>query len=75
VALSGLEMLGVALGVAAGAAVFAWAVWAATRARRGGTGGAGLPLCDTCTINDARYCSRPERPEATTCPDYKGPPR
>ena len=28
-------------------------------------------LCDTCKYNDARYCSRPERPNAVRCPDYK----
>jgi hypothetical protein len=29
-------------------------------------------LCDTCKLNDARYCSRPGRPNATECPDYRG---
>ena len=29
-------------------------------------------LCDRCKYNDARYCSRPERPNATRCPDFKG---
>jgi hypothetical protein len=29
-------------------------------------------LCDTCKYNDARDCSRPERPNATSCPDYRG---
>ena len=28
-------------------------------------------LCDRCKYNDARYCSRPDRPNATECPDYK----
>jgi hypothetical protein len=28
-------------------------------------------LCDSCKYNDARYCSRSERPNATKCPDYK----
>ena len=27
-------------------------------------------LCDTCKYDDPRYCSRPERPNATVCPDY-----
>jgi|SoiMethySBSTD1v2_1073268.scaffolds.fasta_scaffold25705_6 hypothetical protein len=27
-------------------------------------------LCDSCKLNDARYCSRPERPNATRCSDY-----
>ena len=36
-------------------------------------GGAGRPefLCDACRDNDARYCSRPERPNATRCPDFR----
>lgn len=29
-------------------------------------------LCDRCQYNDARYCARPERPNATRCPDFKG---
>lgn len=29
-------------------------------------------LCDTCRYNDARYCSLPERPNATRCEDYRG---
>jgi len=33
--------------------------------------GQGAFLCDSCKYNDARYCSRPERPNATACPDYK----
>ena len=32
--------------------------------------GGGEFLCDRCRLNDARYCSRPERPNATRCPDY-----
>jgi hypothetical protein len=28
-------------------------------------------LCDSCKYNDARYCSRPERPNARSCPDWK----
>ena len=28
-------------------------------------------LCDDCKYNDARYCSRPERPHARRCPDHK----
>jgi hypothetical protein len=29
-------------------------------------------LCDTCKYNDERTCSRPERPNATHCPEFKG---
>ena len=28
-------------------------------------------LCDSCKYDDPRYCSRPERPNATSCPDYR----
>ncbi|MAB90452.1 MAG: hypothetical protein CMJ90_13465 [Planctomycetes bacterium] len=28
-------------------------------------------LCDGCKYDDQRYCSRPERPNARQCPDYK----
>lgn len=30
-------------------------------------------LCDDCRYDDERYCSRPERPNATECPDYRRP--
>lgn len=35
----------------------------------GGPGGEFL--CDRCQYNDARYCGRPERPNAVRCPEYK----
>jgi hypothetical protein len=46
-------------------------------AARAPAGGGGLLrrgefLCDTCKYNDPRDCSRPERPNATSCPDYRG---
>jgi hypothetical protein len=28
-------------------------------------------LCDTCLYDYRGACSRPERPNATECPDYK----
>jgi hypothetical protein len=28
-------------------------------------------LCDSCRYNDARYCSLPERPNATRCEDFR----
>ncbi len=28
-------------------------------------------LCDTCAYDYPAACSRPERPNATSCPDYK----
>jgi hypothetical protein len=28
-------------------------------------------LCDTCKYNYGDVCHRPERPNATRCPDYK----
>jgi len=41
--------------------------------RRTGIGAATEWLCDRCTLNDPRYCDRPERPHAKRCPDYRGP--
>ena len=37
---------------------------------RGRLGGGGL-LCDTCKYNYPSACHRPERPNATRCPDYR----
>lgn len=34
-------------------------------------GGARPYLCDRCKYDDARYCSRPERPNATECAEFK----
>jgi hypothetical protein len=53
------------------------AVAAAILAAMGGrepslTGSSGEFLCDNCRYNSARDCSRPERPNAVSCPDYKG---
>lgn len=28
-------------------------------------------LCDTCRYDHGNACTRPERPNATQCPDYK----
>jgi hypothetical protein len=28
-------------------------------------------LCDGCQYNDSRYCNQPERPNATSCDEYK----
>lgn len=28
-------------------------------------------LCDSCKFNSDRYCSKPDRPNATSCGDYK----
>ncbi len=28
-------------------------------------------LCDRCKFNSSRYCSRPERPNASRCPEFK----
>jgi hypothetical protein len=59
------------LGVLALAAVAAFAL----RGRRAGGPAPSLPrgefLCDTCKYNDARYCGRAERPNATRCDDYR----
>ena len=39
--------------------------------RRGRRGQVSEFLCDRCKYNDVRTCSRPERPNATTCPEFK----
>lgn len=31
----------------------------------------GAPLCDTCKYDYGNACTRPERPNARRCPDYK----
>ena len=33
--------------------------------------GVGRILCDTCKYDYGTACTRPERPNATVCPDYK----
>jgi hypothetical protein len=45
--------------------------WLSGRAWLGGAGSGSGFLCDRCKYNDARYCRRPERPNATSCPDFK----
>ena len=35
------------------------------------TFGGGKFLCDTCKYDYGSACQRPERPNATTCEDYK----
>ncbi len=54
------------------AAAVLLALAARTPAGGGGFLRRGEFLCDTCKYNDARDCSRPERPNATSCPDYRG---
>lgn len=31
----------------------------------------GTPLCDTCKYDYGAVCTRPERPNALRCPDYR----
>jgi len=60
---------GILIGVAVflGAIVAAFVAGAAVmRSNRGGD-----YLCDSCKYNDVRYCTQPERPNATTCTEYK----
>jgi hypothetical protein len=59
---------GFVLLVAVGAAIKAAA---ADRSRARLFGRSTEFLCDTCRYNSDRDCSRPERPNATRCPDYK----
>ena len=48
--------------------IFGGAVYFAIRSGR--RVGVSEFLCDTCKYNDPRDCSQPDRPNATTCPDY-----
>ncbi len=62
---------------------FAWAVvilavigggaWLLSRRALGvrGLGGVGGYLCDSCKYSYGDVCNRPEKPNATKCPDYK----
>ena len=43
-------------------------VWLLTRRSGGGVSGY---LCDTCKYSYGDVCTRPEKPNATKCPDYK----
>ncbi len=54
-----------------GAAVIAGLAIAASRKMPWLASG-GEFLCDSCKLNDSRYCSRRERPNARSCPDYFG---
>jgi len=58
------------VGLALGVTVLVGAVYLAARAGTRAAKGSGY-LCDRCKYNDARYCSQPDRPNATECPDYK----
>ena len=51
------------VGIVGGAIVFA--------IRQGQRVGISEFLCDACNYDNERDCSRPERPNAKTCPDYK----
>ena len=61
------------LGIAIGVAVLIGSILLAYRAGLLALrpGGSSEFLCDRCKFNDVRYCSRPERPNATSCDDYK----
>lgn len=64
--LSPLVFFGIVAAAAAVTAVFA----AGRRPGDSFLGGTSGFLCDTCRYNSERDCSRPERPNATRCPDY-----
>jgi hypothetical protein len=61
--------------VIGGAVLFsALAFKAGRRAPRSGPGrwvSRGEFLCDSCKYDHPNLCSRPERPNATSCPDYR----
>ena len=46
------------------------ALWVARFLKGGGLGGSRY-LCDSCKFDYDRACHRPERPNATKCPDYE----
>jgi len=59
-------------GAIVGLAIIGGAVWfAIRRGKLSFLGVSGEFLCDSCKYSDARYCSRPDRPNAKRCPDYK----
>ncbi|MEZ6189631.1 MAG: hypothetical protein R3F62_32095 [Planctomycetota bacterium] len=58
------------LGLGLGVLVFVGAIYLATRAGARAAAGDGW-LCDRCKYNDPRYCSQPDRPNATTCGEFK----
>ena len=45
--------------------------WGRLLAMLRGVSGGGAPLCDTCRYDYGEVCTRPERPNAMKCPDYK----
>ena len=57
------------LGVLIGLAVFVGAVLLARRA--GLRAGTSEFLCDRCKYDTVELCSRPERPNAKSCPEFK----
>ena len=54
-----------------GGGVLAFFLLRLTRSRHGGGWGRSEFLCDTCTFDYGDVCTRPERPNATRCPDYE----
>lgn len=59
-----------------GVAVFVGAVFLARKAGGRASGAAGFRgssefLCDGCKYDHVDLCSRPERPNATSCDDFK----
>lgn len=63
------ENIAIVLTLGIAAAIFLGVLFAASRR---GQLKEGEFLCDTCKYNDERTCSRPERPNATACPEFKG---
>ena len=68
--MSNVELAIVVIVLAAGAGIFAWATRRAARHGEVLGSGSGF-LCDKCKYNDVRYCSRPERPNAYECKEFK----
>lgn len=54
-----------------GGGVLAFFLLRLNRSQHGGGWGRSEFLCDTCTFDYGNACTRPERPNATRCPDYE----
>lgn len=50
---------------------FDWFDGKGNKSGKSARGGGGELLCDSCKYNYGNVCSRPERPNATQCPDFK----
>ena len=54
-----------------GGALAVFLLLRSNRSQHGGGWGRSEFLCDTCTFDYGDACTRPERPNASRCPDYE----